>query len=58
MRIALISDIHGNLVSLEVVLADIRQTGVDHSVCLGDVTALASHMPRATAWVGLWVNPR
>ena len=57
MRIALISDIHGNLVSLEAVLADIRQTGVDQIVCLGDVTALVSHMPRAAAWVGLWVYP-
>jgi hypothetical protein len=49
--------LENNLVSLEAVLAEIRQTGVDHIVCLGDVTALASHMPRATAWVGLWVNP-
>jgi predicted phosphodiesterase len=38
MRIALISDIHGNLVSLEAVLADIDRTGVDQIVCLGDVT--------------------
>jgi predicted phosphodiesterase len=40
MRIALISDIHGNLVSLRAVLADINREGVDQIVCLGDVTAL------------------
>ncbi len=40
MRIAIISDIHGNLVSLEAVLADIDQQGVDQIICLGDVAAL------------------
>ncbi len=37
MRIALISDIHGNLTALEAALADIDQVGVDRIVCLGDV---------------------
>ncbi|MDQ2716210.1 MAG: metallophosphatase family protein [Chloroflexota bacterium] len=36
MRIALISDIHGNCVALDAVLADIRQQAVQHIVCLGD----------------------
>jgi predicted phosphodiesterase len=40
MRIALISDIHANWVSLEVVLADIDREQVDRIVCLGDVAAL------------------
>ncbi|MFQ5400120.1 MAG: metallophosphoesterase family protein [Anaerolineae bacterium] len=40
MRIALISDIHGNLVSLDAVLADIRQQHVDQIICLGDVATL------------------
>jgi predicted phosphodiesterase len=40
MRIGLISDIHGNLVALEAVLADIDQAGVDQIICLGDVAAL------------------
>jgi predicted phosphodiesterase len=40
MRVALISDIHGNLVSLTAVLADIEQAQVDRIVCLGDVAAL------------------
>jgi len=40
MRIALISDIHSNRIALRPVLADIRRTGVDHIVCLGDVANL------------------
>jgi len=40
MRIALISDIHGNEVALEAVLADIAQHGADQVVCLGDVATL------------------
>lgn len=37
MRIALISDIHGNLVALEAALADIRRRKVERIICLGDV---------------------
>src|ERR1043165_549014 len=37
MRIALISDIHGNWVSLEAVLEDIAKSHVDQIICLGDV---------------------
>ena len=33
MRIALISDIHGNLVSLEAILADINREQVDQIIC-------------------------
>ncbi|HEX6383732.1 MAG TPA: metallophosphoesterase family protein [Anaerolineae bacterium] len=40
MRIALISDIHGNLVSLEAVLADIERERPDELICLGDVATL------------------
>ena len=36
MRIAVISDVHGNLTALEAVLADIRGRGVDFTVNLGD----------------------
>lgn len=42
MRIALISDIHGNLVSLQTALADIEQRGVDEIICLGDVATLGA----------------
>ncbi len=37
MRTAIISDIHGNLEALRVVLADIDARSVDRIVCLGDV---------------------
>lgn len=37
MRIALISDIHGNLMALERVLTELEQENIDQIVCLGDV---------------------
>jgi len=40
MRIALISDIHGNLVALEAALASIHQEEVDQIICLGDVATI------------------
>jgi predicted phosphodiesterase len=40
MRIALISDIHGNQLALERVLADARLVGADRFACLGDVATL------------------
>jgi predicted phosphodiesterase len=36
MRIAVISDIHGNYVAFDAVLADIRRDTIDQMVCLGD----------------------
>jgi predicted phosphodiesterase len=36
MRLAVISDVHGNLPALEAVLADIRERGVDTTINLGD----------------------
>jgi putative phosphoesterase len=36
MKIAFVSDIHGNLPALEAVIQDIRRQGVDQVVCLGD----------------------
>lgn len=36
MRVALVSDIHGNLTALEAVIADIDRCGVDEIYCLGD----------------------
>jgi putative phosphoesterase len=45
MRIALISDIHGNLVALEAVLADLQATNADKIICLGDV-AVFGPQPR------------
>lgn len=39
MRIAVISDIHGNLVAFEAVLDRFASEGVDGTICLGDVAA-------------------
>jgi predicted phosphodiesterase len=40
MRIALLSDIHGNLFALETVLQELAQEPIDQILCLGDVAAL------------------
>jgi putative phosphoesterase len=40
MRVALISDLHGNAVALHAVLESIRESRVDRVVCLGDVATL------------------
>lgn len=48
MRLALISDIHGNLPALEAVAADIRCRGVDQVLCLGDNLS-GPLLPRETA---------
>ncbi len=37
MRLALLSDIHGNLTALEAVLAELAHASVDQILCLGDV---------------------
>ncbi|MBI3286567.1 MAG: metallophosphoesterase family protein [Chloroflexi bacterium] len=39
MRVAIFSDIHGNLVALEAILAEIERERVDQMICLGDVAA-------------------
>src|SRR5262249_58682821 len=36
MRIAVFSDIHGNCIALETILADLQHFSVDRMVCLGD----------------------
>lgn len=40
MKVALIADIHGNLVALNAALAAIGRLDVDHIICLGDVAAV------------------
>jgi putative phosphoesterase len=37
MRVGLVSDIHGNLLALDAVLADLERERLDRLVCLGDV---------------------
>ena len=56
MRIAIISDIHGNCVALDAVLADQRARAPDQVVCLGDAIQggrAASGDGRAAARTGL-----
>lgn len=48
MRIAIVSDIHGNLAALEAVHADIRRRGADQVVNLGDSLS-GPLLPRETA---------
>ncbi len=40
MRIAFVSDIHGNYTALEAVLEDIEQQNIDQLICLGDTVSL------------------
>lgn len=40
MRLALISDLHGNLLALDAVLSHAREARVDQVICLGDVATL------------------
>ncbi len=50
IRIAAFGDVHGNLVALQAVLADMERLGVDARVCLGD---LAFRGPRPAECVAL-----
>ena len=43
MKIAVISDIHGNLEALNTVLEDIKKRGIDKIYCLGDIVAKGTH---------------
>jgi len=49
MRVALISDIHGNYVSLQAVLADIERHRIDEIICLGDVATLGPQPEKVVA---------
>lgn len=46
MRVAILADIHGNMVSFAAVLADMAVQHIDQSVCLGDVAEFGPQ-PRA-----------
>ena len=43
MRVAVITDVHGNLGALEAVLAHIRRQGVDQTVVAGDTVNISPH---------------
>lgn len=47
-RIGIFSDMHGNAVAFEAVLAELRAEGIERFVCLGDVVA-AGPQPREVA---------
>lgn len=47
MKVALIADIHSNMVALEAVLAEIERIQPDKVVCLGDVVSMGAQ-PRET----------
>ena len=59
MRLALVSDIHGNLAALEAVAADIRRRGADSVVNLGDnlsgplLPLETAHFLMASGWLSL-----
>jgi putative phosphoesterase len=58
MKIAIISDIHGNLPALEAVLDEARAGGVGQIVCLGDVAAFGPQPREVIARLrGLWAEP-
>ena len=62
MRLALLSDVHGNLAALEAVIADLAHRGVDAVVDLGDLASgplrprETTQLLRATGWVHLAGN--
>ena len=43
MRIAIISDIHGNLEALKMTFKDIEKRHIDKIICLGDIIAKGNH---------------
>lgn len=40
MRVAVISDVHGNLTALEAVVADLNRRGIDRVICGGDLVLM------------------
>src|SRR5437660_296329 len=49
IRIALLSDVHGNLPAFEAVLADIDKAGVDQRWCLGDLVGYGAQPDECVA---------
>lgn len=49
MRLAFVSDIHGNLPALTAVLDDIEGRGADEVICLGDIVDLGPQSPEVIA---------
>jgi len=51
MKIAVISDIHGNIHALEAVEKDMKEIGVDRIFCLGDIINFGAHPKETLDWV-------
>ena len=49
MRIALLSDVHGNLPAFQAVLADVEAEGVDGVWCLGDLVGYGAQPDECVA---------
>lgn len=56
-RIALYSDIHGNIAALDAVLADIEASGIDEVYCLGDLVGYGPHPSEVIARVAETGHP-
>lgn len=62
VRVAIVSDIHGNLVALEAVIADLAETNPDQVVLGGDLALGGPHAPevvdrlRELGWPGVLGN--
>jgi calcineurin-like phosphoesterase family protein len=57
MRVAVVSDIHGNRCAFEAVLADLRQAALDLVVHGGDCLPMGPTRPRSSIRFVLWVGP-
>ncbi len=49
VRVAILSDVHGNLPAFQAVLADVRNEGVDSIWCLGDLVGYGAHPDECVA---------
>lgn len=60
MRVAVLSDIHGNLEALEAVLGEVAREGADAIVCLGDVVGYGPDPISCVEWAAreatVWVQ--
>ncbi len=50
MRIAVLSDIHGNIHALEAVEKDIKENSIDRIFCLGDIINFGAHPKETLDW--------
>lgn len=51
MKIAIISDVHGNLEALKSTIKDIEKRNIDRIICLGDIIAKGVHLKECIALI-------